>query len=341
MRDIRKYEDRFELKGARFFADDQKKTVYVGSGYRIVKGVNSSYITGNKESHSAKFDNYMLQVGPVKVFEDMKDLYTQDLVDFIDEEGKRTAGVVIYDSTNFLFAVKDFKGENHPLHACKIMFIFPHVYERPDLIGMSLSDIYRKLGLKMREELPADEITELESQAMEETASESKQEEISAELAEKIKKNAPVPLRPKLAAEKKTEEASALDLFIAVEKHEDNAVWKYLMEYGGKKAGNKGKFNKAGNDGYYMAASLAIALSKINCSEKKKLPIRIHTDSKVLHNILMGGLLDVWSSSGWRKDSGEAVKNADILMAIKNHLDRLGGSYSVVLHEESPLRWTA
>lgn len=341
MKDISNFEDRFEISGIRFFSEDLKRTVCTDFGYRITKGPKGAYVTGTKESHSSKYYNYMMKVTNITTVDgERKEVYTQDLVDYIvPGTDQRAAGVIAYDKERFFYAVQDvYTNVYHPLYQCIICEVFPNIYDRPDLVGLKVETIYTRLGRKMCPYQPQEKIEKQEKReyayidepipgitevpAVQQEASKGKPAEApkaSPQAAEKLQKS--------------------VDIYIAPARVDGTMFWSYKLAENGHELKQKGKFNQTDkNEGYYAAANLVIALSKLNAAVDE---ITIHSSYSPLLQILKEGLLEKWSQNNWMKPDGTAVKNADVLKQIQANLIRIGGSVKIAYYQNLSLGLTA
>lgn len=331
------FEDRFELAGARFLTRDGN-TCYSTYGYKLVKGQRDSYMTGTKERNATKYSNYMLQVTSIWTENGVRDVVTQDVVDYrLKESNERRAGVIVYDKEQFLFAVQDtMTSEMHPLYTCKLVDVLGCMYEHEEFLSMQLPAIYKKLGRPM----PTEEKKEDQEDKNEQDIEYAYVDEPIPGLTDATDNTATGKIvEPSQAAPKDAEKPKASDLpptppavdYLHVyakvlPKANGLPEWVFELSYKGKKGQKKGQFHKQGTSAYYEVAALAIALSQIN----GRRTLCLHVESTILFNLLEGKDLEAWANNNWQKPNGIPVKNAAALQALKTELDRVAISYQVI-----------
>lgn len=338
MRDIANFEDRFDISGIRFYSEDLKRTVCTDFGYRITKGPKGAYVTGTKESHSSKYFNYMMKVASITTIDgESKDLYTQDLVDYIvPGTNQRAAGVIVYDKDRYFYAVQDvYTNIYHPLYQCIICQVFPNIYDRPELVGLKVETVYSKLGREMKPYKPEEKLEKTEKR---EYAYIDEPIPGITDAPKETPKAVPTEV-PKEAAPVTANSQQHVDVYIAPAKVDGAMCWSYKLADKGHELKQKGKFNQTDkNEGYYAAANLVIALSKLNNTADE---ITIHSAYTPLLQILEEGMLDKWSKNNWMKPDGTAVKNAEVLKQIQANLTRIGGNIKLVYNKNLSLGLTA
>lgn len=348
MKGIEKFESRFEVGGIRFFSEKVKNIIYTDFGFRIVKGANGSYATATKEIHSDKFYNYMMRVGTFTIDSESKEVYTQDIVDYVNlTSGHRGLGVVIYDELKYQYAIKDTVSEEcYPLYDCVICYVFACLYEKPDLINYSLKTIYGKIHREMKpfalDKLKKEDVDEKpECKAIEDekkTTLESKASEISS--LEYKEKNIPglvemnkVKEPVKETAEKERNEGfNTVNIYVNHFMRDKDMVWSYKLSCKGHEQNDSGIFNRKNmNDAYYAAANLVIALSKLHSNITSD--VVIHISYMPLLDVINKGMMDAWAANNWKKKDGTPVKNADVLSQVHSHLQRIGGNAKFVFNK--------
>lgn len=329
------FEDRLVFDAIRIWNKKTKEMCLLQSGYKINVPTASGNLPFLSLEGKSNVKNYLFMM-KITHISNVGDIFESDIVDYSVSDLCRSVGVVMYDKEKFRWCVQDTKTPEYAFgfDKCQINKVVGNIYETPKFLSYSLEWIYKSLRISVPDAIakqvtaaPANNEKKQYATLNEEIPGLSGHEpektlipQIDASvLRTRCKNKEPEDIKEKAPSK------NQVDVFIEYKINEDRSGnWLYRLQSpdGVHVQEKSGRFNKIGDEGYYMVASALIALNRLTRPFDS---INVHTNSKILNDIL-NDKLAFWKKYDWKKPDGSDLNHRTLLMELDKVVSKVGGN---------------